>query len=331
MIGIADIPGQRLTNRQWDWHKLLSTKSVRKDLTNNREATSPFVRRPVAELATAHEELGVSTFSARARVAVEKHALGRTSSRTLPPVLERPLRQVLPQPLQPLLQNFPDSAYVLHGLRHGFSLSPSSFPTESVRLPARKYSRDHLQAILQLLEVELLEGKIAGPFREPPFDIFLEHPIFLVDKPHATPPWRLIHDLSSPVGLSLNSFIPTEERVVKYPSVDLAADTILRLDSDRVYLAKTDISNAFRNLSVCPREFSLLVFAVEHNYYVDMRLPFGAGSSCRIYQRFSNALVYVVTTRHPSVPILALLDDHLFVGKTFDEVAEAQNFFHHQN
>ena len=239
-----------------------------------------------------------------------------------------PVLALRAKPLEHLLIDFPDNDFILSGLRDGFSLSPSHLPTTvPAPLPRRRFSTVHRRAIQKLIAEELSERRIAGPFAQVPFKYYIEHPIFLVAKPDSKVPWRLIHDLSKPAGSSLNDLIPRIAREVKYPTVDLAVENILRLHSD-VFLAKTDLASAFRNLAVRPDQFCLLVFAVENAYYVDLRLPFGAGSSCRIFQRFSNGLAHIVATACPSVVVLVYLDDFLFIGPTYETVDRAQAFFH---
>ena len=198
----------------------------------------------------------------------------------------------------------------------------------SATCPSRHYTKSQLDVITLLIQSEIKEGKIAGPFQESPFPVYVQHPVFLVPKPASPDKWRLIHDLSQPLGASLNALISAADRSVKYPTVDKAVEHILSFGSGEVFLAKSDIKHAFRNVAIRQEEHCLTVFAVDGQYYFDMRLPFGAGSSCKIFQRVSNSLVWIVTKEFADVCLIALLDDFLFIGDDFSRVATAQQRFH---
>ena len=75
-------------------------------------------------------------------------------------------------------------------------------------------------------EIEL--GRIAGPFQHAPFSNFR---ISLLAKiPERVPgEYRLIHNLSAPLGNSINSHIPHELASVKYQKMQHAVDIIKKL------------------------------------------------------------------------------------------------------
>ena len=59
------------------------------------------------------------------------------------------------------------------------------------------------------LKKEMKMGRIAGPFNMPPFKKIRVSPLAVI--PKSTPgEYRLIHNLSAPLGKSVNSFIPLE-------------------------------------------------------------------------------------------------------------------------
>ena len=52
-------------------------------------------------------------------------------------------------------------------------------------------------------------------------------------------------------------------------------------------------------------------------FFVDKNLPYGAGISCSIFQRFSNALKHIIkTTTGRPYSCCNYLDDYLFCGPT---------------
>ena len=69
--------------------------------------------------------------------------------------------------------------------------------------------------------------------------------------------WRLILDLSSPTGHSVNEGIDKELSTLKYVSVDEVVARVLS-QGKGVMLAKMDIKQAYRNIPVHPNDRHLL-------------------------------------------------------------------------
>ena len=72
-------------------------------------------------------------------------------------------------------------------------------------------------------------------------------------------------------------------------------------NSDKIiYYSKTDLLSAFRAVPLRVADFWVLVMAADHlitgdrKYFCDKAVPFGAGSSCKIYTEFSNCLHHIV-------------------------------------
>ena len=227
------------------------------------------------------------------------------------------------------LADYRDVSWVIHGLLYGFSLhydGPLRKPSRM--LFSRFASSAEKQAALMLIGKELTLGRVLGPFPEVPFAEYLPHRIFLVPKPEAPIPFRLIHDFSNPKSTALNSFVADIWKTVKYPSVDLAADHIIDLKRGAL-LAKLDILDGYRNLPLRREDWPLTVFAIDDSFFVDTRLVLGASAACQCFQRFSLALRWIVCDRFPTVRCVVLIDDFLFIGASADEsnLREAFAFF----
>ena len=78
-----------------------------------------------------------------------------------------------------------------------------------------------------------------------------------VPKKHSIDKWRLILDLSHPVGTSVNDGIDPALRSLTYMKVDYAVQHVLALRRG-CQLAKIDIEAAFRNIPVHPHDRHLL-------------------------------------------------------------------------
>ena len=169
-------------------------------------------------------------------------------------------------------------------------------------------------------EVKL--GRFAGPYKQIPYQDYMQSPIGLV--PKAGNQTRLIFHLSydfSETDTSLNSNTPKDLCTVKYRDLDHAIVNCLKLleliedkdeDSDvntqeqqhsgnkpRIFFSKTDAKSAFRVLPIRidQRRWLLMMcknaLTGEKMYFVDKCLPFGASISCALFQKFSDALQFL--------------------------------------
>ena len=91
----------------------------------------------------------------------------------------------------------------------------------------------------------------------------------------------------------MNSEIPAEFCAVKYP--DFMDTVAICLETgEACFIAKTDMSMAFRNVPLDKKLCCYLILKAEHPdtgvtyYFVDKCMPFGASISCAIFQEFSN-------------------------------------------
>ena len=77
--------------------------------------------------------------------------------------------------------------------------------------------------------------------------------------------------------------------------------------------------SAFRNLGISKLDWNLLILKAEHPitgkvyYFVDKYLPFGASISCALFQKFSDAVAFLVTFRTKQ-HLINYLDDFLFAA-----------------
>ena len=100
-------------------------------------------------------------------------------------------------------------------------------------------------------------------------------------------------------------------------------------DMETPFLAKEDIADAIRLLPVHPNSHNLLGFKFQGLYYFDRCLPMGCAASCKIFERFSDALVYILKTKYKVQHIVKVLDDFLLQGNTKKECQHALNSFIH--
>ena len=228
-----------------------------------------------------------------------------------------------------------ETEFLVDGFRNGFDIGykgPTNRWSTSTDIP---FSVGDKYELWSKVMKEVKAKRFAGPFDAVPFDNFIHSPIGLV--PKAGGKTRLIFHLSFKFGeeanqQSLNGSMLKEECSVHYNDLDAAVKSCLHIyetfkDSPDwegvVFLGKTDLSSAFR---VLPPEISCFCWLVmiaqdpsdgKWKYFIDKCLPFGASISCSHYQRFSNALQYLVQVKsNQNKAITNYLDDFLFAAYT---------------
>lgn len=172
----------------------------------------------------------------------------------------------------------------------------------------------------KLLEKEISNKFIEGPFEIPPFDKFRVSPIGIAERKYSGKK-RLIVDLSSPHDTgssnvptcsSINSLIDKEMCSLTYVKIDDAISHIK--DQGRgAILCKTDICNAFKLLPIRPDQMPFFMIQWRKSYYVSTRLAFGCRSSPKIFDTLSQAICWIASNNYNIPIILHLLDDFLTI------------------
>jgi len=102
------------------------------------------------------------------------------------------------------------------------------------------------------LERELGLRRKIGPFLTPTFENFIGSPMGAIPKKRSNPvKWRIIHDLSWPVGHSNNDGIPKDLFSCTYDTLDTAI-AYLKSFVQGALMSKLDLSDAFRHILVHP-------------------------------------------------------------------------------
>ena len=155
---------------------------------------------------------------------------------------------------------------------------------------------------------ELSHKAIVGPFHDFPFPVHFS-PLLSRPKPDDTR-WVIVN-LSYPYGASLNDCISDAiyDNVsfqLKYPAVQDIVEEIQALNSD-VLLSKIDISRAFRNLRIDPRDFDLLALKWRDASYLDISVPMGLKTGSALCQRITDVLRHIM--RSKNVTLFNYIDD----------------------
>jgi hypothetical protein len=105
--------------------------------------------------------------------------------------------------------------------------------------------------------------------------------------------WRRIHDLSFPLGKSVNAGIQGEYGSLIYQTFDNAI-RLVQKHGPRCKLRKRDLKDAFRKIPVSPLDYWLFVFEWETTLYVDVFLPFGLRTAPFIFNLFGEGLHWIL-------------------------------------
>ena len=159
---------------------------------------------------------------------------------------------------------------------------------------------------------ELQQGRLVGPLNSRTDHIHTN--LFgVIPKRNQPDKWRLITDLSSPRGSSINDGIDPALCSVHYSGLDEAVAMITRLGRGCL-LAKTDLKSAYRIVPVHPDDRPLLGMNWDESLYLDAALPFGLRSAPKIFSAVADSLLWILAQRGLSEAI-HYLDDFLIAGQ----------------
>ncbi|XP_045160892.2 uncharacterized protein LOC123525806 [Mercenaria mercenaria] len=165
-----------------------------------------------------------------------------------------------------------------------------------------------------LLETELNNEFIEGPYQSPPFEKYRISPLGIAERKYSGKK-RLIVDLSAPHNSqcpSINSLIDKEMCSLSYVKIDDAIKSIEGYGRCAI-LCKTDICNAFKLLPIKPEQMPYFMVKWKGQYYVYTRLVFGSRSSPKIFDNLSRAICWIAKNNYDIESIFHLLDDFLTV------------------
>ena len=190
------------------------------------------------------------------------------------------------------LSNHPDREfvkYVCDGIREGLRVGFDYRKGRCRRAAGNMKSiADHREVVESYIGREKEAGRLLGPFPRDALPEVHVSPFGVIPKSEEGK-WRLIVDLSSPNGGSVNDGISKELCSLSYMSVDEVAARVVKLGKGAL-LAKFDLKAAYRNVPVHPDDRWLFGMLWEDQLYVDTVLPFGLRSAPIIFNAVADAL-----------------------------------------
>ena len=124
--------------------------------------------------------------------------------------------------------------------------------------------------------------------------------------------WRLIIDLSAPIGSSMNDDINKDLYSLTYLSINSVAENVAQYGVGCL-LAKFDLNAAYRNIPVHPDDRHLLGLQWDNSLYIETCLLFGLRSAPMIFMAVAYALAFIIGLRIKSW-LDHYLDDFVILG-----------------
>jgi hypothetical protein len=200
---------------------------------------------------------------------------------------------------------------LLHGIFYGFYVLRPEQSTDVVPpYEVDNYAREaiDLDALRKKIAAELQQGIIRQLPHRP------DHITALFTK-HEADKIRPLKDYSAPKGDSVNSYADAR----KFSMMSL--EDAYALLKPAAYMAKVDISDAFRTVGVHPKHRRLLAFKMrdpltgQDSYYEEARFPMGLKNSPEIFCRLSQAVRAMMAARGIR-GVVVYVDDFLIVADT---------------
>ena len=203
--------------------------------------------------------------------------------------------------------------FVLDGIRHGFKLGFCPAQKLKAAKTNKPSALQHQSVIDDYLANEVSLGRVAGPFESPPVPNLQVSSFGVIPKKGQPGKWRLIVDLSSPGGASVNDGINPDDFTLHYITVDQIIRLVSRLGKGAL-MAKFDVESAYRNVPVHPCDRYLLGMKWRNQYYVDLALPFGLRSAPFIFNAIADMVEWILVHSYQISDLLHYLDDFITAG-----------------
>ena len=214
------------------------------------------------------------------------------------------------------LRDHPDREkvdFVINGIRSGFRLGFNHVPSLRPARRNKKSAEDHPAVVEEYLANEIALGRVAGPFQRPPMPNLHVSSFGVIPKSGQPGKWRLIVDLSSPEGSSVNDGINPDDFTLQYIRVDDIIRMVAKYGNG-AQIAKFDVLAAYRNVAIHPADRYLLGMQWRGKYYVDLVLPFGLRSAPFIFDSIASLVEWILLNNHDVSDLVHYLDDFITAG-----------------
>ena len=137
--------------------------------------------------------------------------------------------------------------FILDGLRNGFRLDFNQFRRLKSAKKNKPSANQNAEVVDRYLANEVSLGRVLGPLPSPPLPNLHMTNFGVIPKRGQPGKWRLIVDLSSPGGLSINDGINPENFSLKYITVDQIISMVSKLGRG-ILRTKFDLEATYGNI-----------------------------------------------------------------------------------
>ena len=204
-------------------------------------------------------------------------------------------------------------SFVLDGIKYGFKLGFHHIKKLKSARQNKPSAYQQPKVIDEYLANEVALRRVAGPFDSPPLPVLQVSSFGVIPKKGQPGKWRLIVDLSSPAGMSVNDGINPEEFTLQYVRIDEIIAMVYRYGKGAL-MAKFDVEAAYRNIAVHPSDRYLLGIKWRGKYYVDLVLPFGLRSAPYIFNSVAALVEWILINNYSIPDLVHYLDDFILAG-----------------
>jgi hypothetical protein len=194
------------------------------------------------------------------------------------------------------LMGYPDTQ-LIDFLEYGWPIGYNSMNWPVASFKNHKGASDFPNEMHKYLEKEVSLGATLGPFKHNPLCTPLcVSPLNSV--PKGKDDRRIISDLSFPENMSVNSGIPKDTYLgttvsLSLPTVDKIAKMI-RQKGRNCHIYKQDLSRAYRQIPVDPRDITFLGSALAKHLFIDRVSVMGLRTGALTCQRTTSGVVHVM-------------------------------------
>ena len=160
--------------------------------------------------------------------------------------------------------------HITNGIHNGFHLGCNRQTHHHATTRNLKSAYEHPEVVDAYLARECQLGRVQRfPITSmPPLPELSTSTIGVIPKRGQLNKWRLIVDLSSPKGTSVNDGISSSLCSLSYASLDDAVQMLLTLGKNAL-LAKLDLKHAYRVVPVHPQDCPLLCMSWKEKVFLD--------------------------------------------------------------
>ena len=173
---------------------------------------------------------------------------------------------------------------------------------------------EHGEVVDKYLAGEIEAGRVARAGTPQQAEAMGIHcsPFGVIPKKNRPGQFRSILNLSAPEGSSMNDGISKELASLTYVSLDVVTETAAKLGRGAL-LAKMDVRQAYRQVSVHPDDRPLLGMLWKGEVFVDTTLPFRLRSVPLLFTALADAALWVMK-EHGTSHVFHYVDDFITMG-----------------